>query len=167
MATNESRQFCDICIRKSYATTISKEWCFQCNEALCNDCLEHHRHSASSLKHKTITVEDFNQIPPFISEIKNKCDLHDQDYEYHCTHHNTVLCFQCLKEKHMQPPCGVRSLNAVLENVKNGEALMRLGDDINYLDDITDKIIQFSKKYLSRIEDCRSKCLEDVRRIVV
>ena len=58
----EFHKLCDLCLKKSDTATSSKEWCLHCNEALCMYCLTHHRCSASSLKHKTITIEDFKRI---------------------------------------------------------------------------------------------------------
>lgn len=94
MATNEIVSFCDICQSRDI-NKLAGEYCPQCEEALCGDCIHHHKISRSTKSHQTISIEKYNKLPSFIKQIKHNCEEHDFVLEFYCKSHDSLCCKIC------------------------------------------------------------------------
>ncbi|VDI53651.1 Hypothetical predicted protein [Mytilus galloprovincialis] len=101
MATDEIASFCNICLARDQ-NKLAKEYCPQCEEALCGDCVHHHKISKSTKSHQTISLEKYNKLPSFIKQIKHNCEEHDCFLECYCKSHDSLCCKRCLISGHKE-----------------------------------------------------------------
>ncbi|XP_063411411.1 E3 ubiquitin/ISG15 ligase TRIM25-like [Mytilus trossulus] len=101
MANNEVVSFCDICQSRDI-NKLAEEYCPQCEEALCEDCLHHHKISKLLKSHQTISFEKYNRLPYFIKKIKLNCEEHDCFFEFYCKSHDSLCCKLCLISGHKE-----------------------------------------------------------------
>ena len=95
--------YCDLC-QGRHITKQAVEYCLRCEEALCADCIAHHKLSKASKNHQTIPINEYKNLPIFIQQIKQYCDDHGDISEFHCPTHDVFVV------KDVLPP--------VIENVK-------------------------------------------------
>lgn len=108
--------FCGPC-ESRHVTSIATVWCPNCEEGICEECLEYHKVSKSSSLHKTISIESYLNLPKFMHEIKQICTIHDKNLELYCGLHQTPCCMNCITADHAQCP-GITSLKKVVDGVK-------------------------------------------------
>jgi hypothetical protein len=65
---------CGIC-EAQHITKYADHWCPECDENLCSDCQNHHNISRASRNHGVISIENYHQLPSYISEIGNRICL--------------------------------------------------------------------------------------------
>ncbi|XP_063418449.1 uncharacterized protein LOC134701250 [Mytilus trossulus] len=134
MATNTS--ICGICSLRQI-TQISNHWCPQCEEALCDECRDHHKLLKVTRSHVPIPMSDYKSIPSFITDIHQSCIYHNEQYQQYCVDHVLPICFKCITDHRT---CNVTTLEEVINNVKTSEQFLdlesRLGDLLQNIDQI-------------------------------
>lgn len=70
MASAFQEQCCSIC-EVQHLTNKADEWCPECDEYLCSNCKTHHKLAKSSRRHKPVGISDLEELPSFVSAIKN------------------------------------------------------------------------------------------------
>jgi hypothetical protein len=78
------------------------EYCPRCEEALCADCIDHHKLSKATKTHQTIPINEYKNLPIFIQQIKQYCDDHGDISEFHCPTHDVVCCKRCITSSHRE-----------------------------------------------------------------
>lgn len=58
-ATNSCR-ICEV----RHVTKPSVVWFPECDEGFCSDCVEHHSLAKATRHHKTITIAEYQMLPP-------------------------------------------------------------------------------------------------------
>lgn len=140
---------CDVCFHR-HLTSSAVTWCPECDEKLCEDCIQHHDVSRSTRDHNTIKICDYQKLPSSIIDIKYFCPKHDEKFLHYCSSHNEALCKKCILDEH-KTCYGVRLLDEVTRNAKSSA---ELDDLVNALDNIEDNIRQ--------IEDDRHLNMSDI-----
>ncbi|CAG2216634.1 unnamed protein product [Mytilus edulis] len=90
-------------------------WCSDCDEGLCIDCSKHHGISKATRKHVTIPISEYNALPTYITNIKQTCNTHDENYQIYCNEHECACCSKCIVEKHTK-----------CQNISNLDDVVRL-----------------------------------------
>ena len=71
---------CNVCSVR-HITKSSAVWCSECDEGFCTDCKEYHSLAKATRDHITITIEEYQKLPPFIVGINPFCDEHREKYQ--------------------------------------------------------------------------------------
>ncbi|CAG2217376.1 unnamed protein product [Mytilus edulis] len=120
MAT--STTICGPCSER-YTTKPSAYWCSDCQEAICDDCQEHHRVFKATRSHELIPIDKYKSLPSFITDIQQSCTNHNEKYQQYCVAHALPICFKCIKE---HQKCNVIPLDEVTNNAKTSGQLQDL-----------------------------------------
>jgi hypothetical protein len=89
---------CNICFVRCI-TKSSAVWCSECDEGFCTDCKKYHSLAKTTRDHVTITIGEYQKIPPFIVRINPLCDEHCEKYQMYCKDHENVCC----RNAHLHP----------------------------------------------------------------
>lgn len=95
MMTHNS--LCAICDLR-HLKVLSTHWCQECEEALCNDCKEHHTLSKASKSHNVILLSVYSSLPSSITNIDLLCTYHNEKYLQYCLKHECPICYKCINE---------------------------------------------------------------------
>ena len=71
MATS-SDVLCSIC-EAQHAIRNADNWCPECEEGLCSECLNHHSVSKCTKSHEVISIENYHKLPQSVSKIVQHC----------------------------------------------------------------------------------------------
>ncbi|XP_071123535.1 uncharacterized protein [Mytilus edulis] len=127
---------CGIC-HSRHISKASVIWCPDCDEGLCQDCIEHHSFSKSSRNHKTVLIDEYHKLPSFIANIKLHCDEHGEKYQLFCKVHNEVLCRKCvISEKHRE----CKELYPVEDVVKNAKTSVAFTEIVLSLQELKENV---------------------------
>jgi hypothetical protein len=126
---------CNVCSVR-HITKSSAVWCSECDEGFCTDCKEYHSLAKATRDHITITIEEYQKIPPFIVGINPLCDEHREKYQTYCKEHENVCCRKCVFTCHKNCKDLV-PLEDVVENVKSSGSVQEME---HLFDDLTKNI---------------------------
>ncbi|CAG2226597.1 unnamed protein product [Mytilus edulis] len=128
MATNTS--ICGICSLRQITQT-SNHWCPQCEEALCDECRDHHKLLKKVTRsHVPILISDYNSIPPFITDIEESCVYHNEQYQQNSAEKAEInerldnLEKQIIKDLEQKECESKESIQKVLSSVKEKETMV-------------------------------------------
>ncbi|CAG2223811.1 unnamed protein product [Mytilus edulis] len=157
MATNTS--ICGICsLRK--ITLTSNFWCPQCEEALCDECRDHHKLLKVTQSHIPIPLSDYKSIPSFISDIQQSCIYHNEQYQQYCLEHALPICYKCITDHRK---CNVTTLEKVIDNVKTSEQFLDLESRIEDLLQNIDQIKKDRHSNVTKIEETKTRLVQEIR----
>ncbi|XP_063437994.1 E3 ubiquitin/ISG15 ligase TRIM25-like isoform X1 [Mytilus trossulus] len=110
-------QRCNVCqLRRVYNTAVV--WCSECEEALCSECKQYHGLMKMSRNHKTVYISDYQRLAPSVLAIKNRCDDHEEKFEYFCDRHGKPCCIICIKDRHKE----CRDLKQISDLIKDSKS---------------------------------------------
>lgn len=151
---------CDICLNL-HVTKSACVWCSECEEAICEDCVQRHRIQKATKNHKTILIEDYQQLPISILNIKLECGDHNQKLDFYCSNHNEPCCTRCVSENHKD--CrDLKPLPEVVEGVKSSAAFSDLEDRVKDLSQVIGQTIQEKLNIKSELEVQRNSIISEV-----
>lgn len=130
---------CGICEQRSLSVP-AEIWCNDCEEGLCGSCRDHHGLSKSSRNHKTIKLNDYLELSPFLQDIKLTCENHDDSFQMFCKEHEVPCCRKCIINTHKT--CELAILDDMVSNVKTSVAFVELEQTVNDLVNNIRKIIE-------------------------
>ncbi|CAG2229935.1 unnamed protein product [Mytilus edulis] len=133
-----------------HITKPSEYWCSECEEAICNDCQEHHRVFKATRIHELIPIDKYKSLPSFITDIQQSCTNHNEKYQHYCVAHALPICFKCIKE-HQR--CNVIPLDEVTSNAKTS----------GQLQDLETRLVDLIQN-IDRIKKDRQANLESIRK---
>lgn len=161
---SSSTAYCDI-----HVSNIAAEWCSQCEQHLCLDCIAYHSQAKSSKHHQTIPMEDYAKLPPIVKGLKRECAEHDEKMDFYCLTHETLCCFYCIQSTHKQ--CvGTEHLSKVVENVKFSTSMEDLERNIHDMKINVEKIFEDRVQNISNIDKQKIRSLKmiiDTKKSVV
>ncbi|XP_063426515.1 uncharacterized protein LOC134710205 [Mytilus trossulus] len=153
--------YCTIC-NDDEITKIAVTWCTECEVFFCENCEKPHKRLKLSKSHKTILIEDYQNIPTFIKEISIQCKDHKKMFELYCSFHDSPCCVQCLTDKHQR--CQeMKPLSDIIQQVKSSAFGQNLETDLK---DVKENLINSVKYIKSRISTNniqKTKAVEDIR----
>ncbi|CAG2187031.1 unnamed protein product [Mytilus edulis] len=157
MATNTS--ICGICSLRQITQT-SKHWCPQCEEALCDECRDHHTLLKVTRSHEPIPISDYKSIPSFITDIQQSCIYHNEQYQQYCVEHALPICFKCINDHRK---CNVTTLEKIINNVKTSEQFLDLESRLGDLLQNIDQIKKDRNSNVTNIEETKTRLVKEIR----
>ncbi|XP_071150539.1 E3 ubiquitin/ISG15 ligase TRIM25-like [Mytilus edulis] len=156
-----STTLCGPCSER-HITEPSEYWCAECEEAICNDCQEHHRVLKATRSHELVPIDKYKSLPSFITDIQQSCTNHNEKYQHYCVAHALPICFKCIKE-HQR--CNVIPLDEVTSNAKTSGQLQDLETRLVDLLQNIDRIGKDRMSNLARIEERKEIHLAEIKQI--
>ncbi|XP_071124286.1 E3 ubiquitin-protein ligase TRIM56-like [Mytilus edulis] len=95
------KQECHLCKRRDKISEAT-QWCCDCMEALCGECLQFHGIMKLSADHKIVKIEEMDTASsgvdePDLSMISDSCPLHTSKFlEAFCFDHQQLCCLLCI-----------------------------------------------------------------------
>jgi hypothetical protein len=126
---------CNVCSVR-HITNSSAVWCSECDEGFCTDCKEYHSIAKATRDHVTITIGEYQKLPPFIIGINPFCDEHREKYQTYCKGHQNLCCRKCVIASHKNCK-DIVIIEEVVDNVKNSSSVQEME---HLLDDLTKNI---------------------------
>ncbi|XP_071123528.1 uncharacterized protein [Mytilus edulis] len=155
---------CGIChSRHIYKPSVL--WCSDCDEGLCQDCIEHHSLSKASRNHKTVPLDEYHKLPSFIANINLHCGEHDEKYQLFCKEHNAMLCRKCvISENHVE--CKVLvPIEDVIQNAKTSVAFTEIESSFQEMKENLKLILEDRQKNISSLSDSKQKLQSEISAI--
>ena len=118
---SSSPSFCGICDIR-HISKPSEVWCPQCKEGLCTECFEHHSLVKPSRNHTTIPIVEYRQLPSYVLEIKEQCDIMISSF-YTVSEHECQCCRICIVENHSDCK-NVAIMEEIIKNVHVKTSIM-------------------------------------------
>ncbi|VDI67412.1 Hypothetical predicted protein [Mytilus galloprovincialis] len=92
-------KLCGVCYTQ-HLTSDAVYWCPECDEGLCASCLKFHAASKSTRSHDVISINELNQFPSLLIDIKAYCTKHKGKYQHYCSTHESPCCPSCVTTEH-------------------------------------------------------------------
>ncbi|CAG2234380.1 unnamed protein product [Mytilus edulis] len=161
MASNTN--ICGICSLRQITKT-SDHWCPECEEALCNECKDHHKLLKATRRHEPIPISSYKSLPSFITDIQQSCDNHNEQYQLYCNQHALPICLQCIND---HSNCNVTSLEKVTSNVKTSGQFLDLESRLGDLLQNIERIKKNREANVTDIEKLREQHIKEIKQIRV
>ncbi|CAG2229939.1 unnamed protein product [Mytilus edulis] len=145
-----STTLCGPCSERHIIKT-SEYWCPECEEAICNDCQEHHRVLKATRSHELIPIDKYISLPSCITDIQKSCYYHNEKYQQYCVSHALPICFKCINE---HQKCNVIPLDEVTHNAKTSGHLQDLE---TRLVDLLQNIDRIGKDRMANLDSIQEK----------
>ncbi|CAC5369090.1 unnamed protein product [Mytilus coruscus] len=159
MATNTG--ICGICSLRQITKT-STHWCLECEEAICDECKEHHTFLKATRSHELISISNFKSLPSFICDIQQTCINHNVKYQQYCTEHAFPICFKCIKD---HQKCTVIPLEEVTTNVKTSDQFQDIETRLVDLLENVNRINKDRKDNAASIKESKKRHLVEFQQI--
>ena len=160
MATS-SNVLCSIC-EAQHTIENADNWCSECEEGLCSECLKHHNVSKYTKPHEVISIENYHKIPQFVSKIVQHCTEHDRRYHHYCPMHESLCCPLCISEDH-NDCVGLLAIENIVKTAKSSAMLDSIDDTLKDISSITERVIRDRKENLKKITDQRRKIHNEIQ----
>ncbi|XP_071149179.1 uncharacterized protein [Mytilus edulis] len=159
MAT--STALCGPCSER-HITKQSTYWCSECEEAICDDCQEHHKVLKATRSHQLIPIDKYKSLPSCITDIQQSCTYHNEKYQQYCAAHALPICLKCIKE---HQKCNVIHIDEVINNAKTSGHFQDLETRLMDLLQNIDKVKKDRTANLSNIEEKKERQLVEIQKI--
>ncbi|XP_063416462.1 E3 ubiquitin-protein ligase TRIM33-like [Mytilus trossulus] len=122
---------CHLCKRRDKISEAT-QWCRDCMEALCEECLQFHGIMKLSAHHKIVKIEEMDTASsgvdePNLSMISDSCPVHTSKVlEAFCFEHQELCCLLCLTLHHRK--CEHVQAIEEMQNLKNVKMSMLLSE---------------------------------------
>ncbi|CAC5417689.1 unnamed protein product [Mytilus coruscus] len=158
-----SKDFCTLC-KQDNVTSDAVTWCTECEVFVCEECEKHHKRSRTSKDHKTISAENYHELPSsiIIKETSYLCKVHDRRFELYCSFHACACCVQCIADKH-QTCQTMNPLSDILKQVKSSAAVPLLEKDLNDLKENFDEIIEYLRSRIHTNAEQKTEAIQNIR----
>ncbi|XP_052073832.1 uncharacterized protein LOC127711760 [Mytilus californianus] len=156
---------CHLC-KEIDVSNVAAVWCADCETFLCKDCKRHHNRSKASKGHQTIVLDDYKKLPSFIIDIRNRCEKHDEKYDFFCKFHVAPCCVKCIKDKHKV----CRDLNPlveVLRDIKTSAKVSILDKELSILQENFEIIGKHLNSKIANLQENKTESLNEIRNMRV
>ncbi|XP_063418611.1 uncharacterized protein LOC134701391 [Mytilus trossulus] len=161
MAT--SLPICDICTTDDTSKAASV-WCSECEEAICINCEKQHNRMKLTKSHKTISIEDYQNLPASVADIKQECKVHNRKLDFYCLRHSEPCCVSCVSQKH--DTCKqLKPLTDLVDDVKSSAAFEYLEDRAKDISDVIGNLIKDKQDNKANIELQKNKIVFEVQNV--
>lgn len=151
---------CGICSLRQITKT-SFHWCPECEEAICDECKEHHKLLKATRSHKPIAISSYKSPPSVITDIHHSCIYHNEQYQQYCVEHALPICFKCINEHRK---CNVTTLENVTVNVKNSGQFLDLESRLEDLLLNIDIMKKDRKANVTGIENLKTRQVAEIKK---
>ena len=160
MATS-SDVLCSIC-EAQHTIKNAANWCPECEEGLCSECLKHHTVSKYTKLHEAILIENYHKIPQSVSMIVQHCTEHDRRYQHYCPVHESLCCPLCISEDHNE--CvGLLAIENIVKTAKTSAMLDSIEDTLKDISSNMERVIRDREGNLTKITDQRRKIHNEIQ----
>ncbi|CAC5399741.1 unnamed protein product [Mytilus coruscus] len=149
---------CDI-----HASTEAQQWCSQCEQALCDDCVHYHSQAKASRNHKAIPVSDFRKLPAFVRSLKKTCNKHGEKTDFFCLIHENLCCPYCIQTMHKQCD-GIENLQTLTKNVKSSAFVEDLEANVQDIKTNIDELLKDRTQNILNIDKQKDSLLKQIAR---
>ena len=165
MATSGT-MLCGIC-EAQYITKHADQWCHECDEGLCSECENNfHKISKATRDHGVISIDNYHQLPSFISEIANYCEYHDMKYTHFCQHHDKPCCPDCISTTH-RDCVGLLSIREIIKTSKTSTLIDTIEQNLTDIKNIIEKITKNQQQNMSEICQQRQMFQDQIKQMRV
>ncbi|CAC5422134.1 unnamed protein product [Mytilus coruscus] len=158
MASNIS--ICGICDLR-HLSNPSTNWCQDCDEALCSECKEHHTLLKATRGHTTIPINDYENLPAFITDFKQYCDIHNEKYQNYCQKHECPICCKCIQD-HSKCTENIVHIETVIKHSKTSQNFEDLNQSVS---DLQTNITQMQKAREDNLTQLADQCKSAIKKI--
>ncbi|CAG2185338.1 unnamed protein product [Mytilus edulis] len=158
MASNIS--ICGICDLR-HLSNPSTHWCQDCDEALCLDCREHHTLLKATRGHTTISINDYQKLPAFITDINQYCEIHNEKYQNYCQKHDCPICCKCIQD-HAKCTENIVHIETVIKHAKTSQIFQDLNQCVS---DLQSNITQMRTSREHNLTKVADQCKSAVKKI--
>ena len=160
MATS-SDILCSIC-EAQHTIKNADNWCSECEDGLCSECLKHHNVSKYTKSHEVISIENYHKIPQSVSQIVLHCTEHDRRYQHYCPMHESLCCPLCISEDHNN--CvGLLAIENIVKTAKTSAMLDSIEDTLKDISSNIERVIRDREENLTKITDQRRKIRNEIQ----
>lgn len=160
MATS-SDVLCSIC-EAQHTIKNADNWCPECEEGLCSECLKHHSVSKYTKSHEVISIENYHKIPQSVSKIVQHCTEHDRQYQNYCPMHESLCCPLCISENH-NDCVGLLALENIVKTAKTSAMLDSIEDTLKDISSNMERVRRDREENLTKITDQRRKIHNEIQ----
>ena len=160
MATS-SDVLCGIC-ETQHTIKNADNWCPECEEGLCSDCLKHHSVSKYTKSHEVISIESYHKIPQSVSKIVQHCTEHDRRYQMYCPMHESLCCPLCISENH-QECVGLLAIENIVKTAKRSAMIDSIELTLKDISSNMERVIRDREENLTNITDQRRKIHSEIQ----
>ena len=153
---------CNDCCSAGQINTSSAFWCFACDAGCCTDCRKYHIHANATREDYIITIEEYQELPPFIIGIKLRCDEHCEKYQTYCKNHENLCCQKCVITSHKKCKNKV-PLEEVVDNVKNLSSVQKMEQLLDVLTKNIKLIIGSGEDNLERLNEAKKDIEKEIK----
>ncbi|VDI16219.1 Hypothetical predicted protein [Mytilus galloprovincialis] len=149
--------FCTIC----YDDGISNRavtWCTECEVLFCENCEKTHN---SKKNHKTMSPEDYQNLPTFMQEKSSQCKDHKKKFELYCSFHACSCCVQCITDEH-QKCQDLKPLSDIVKQVKSSASVQLFQKDLQDVKENLDKARRYLEIRIITINNKKTKAVEEI-----
>ena len=163
MATsNQSdEKFCSFC---DPSPIKAMDWCSECYDFLCSDCLKHHQSSKLSRNHLTMSLEDYKELPTVVQAMKHQCEDYDEPHHMYCPLHNRPCCIRCVLTSHKECS-GVAPIADFISNVKSSPAMLDLEQTLKELGSFVTRLTDDTEENIQEILTRKKGICEEIHKI--
>ena len=160
MATS-SHVLCSIC-EAQHTIKNADNWCPECEEGLCSECLKHHSVSKYTKSHEVISIENYNKIPQSVSKIVQHCTEHDRQHQNYCPIHESLCCPLCISENH-NACIGLLAIENIVKTAKTSAMLDCIEDTLKDISSNMERVKRDREENLTKITDQRRKIHNEIQ----
>ncbi|VDI32075.1 Hypothetical predicted protein [Mytilus galloprovincialis] len=154
---------CGVC-EVEHITKDAEHWCPECEQGLCSNCLRYHNALKSSRNHGVISIDNYNQLPPFITNIKQYCPDHDRKFTNYCPQHESLCCPLCIPANHKE--ChGILALEEIIKSSKTSTLLQSMEQSLKDIKINMNKITENKKQNLVKIKSQKQKFHDEIKKM--
>ena len=152
---------CSIC-EAQHTIKNADNWCPECEEGLCSECLKHHNVSRYTKSHEVISIENYHKIPQSVSKIVQHCTEHDRRYQHYCPMHKRLWCPLCLSEDHNE--CvGLLAIENIVKTAKTSSMLDSIELTLKDISSNMERVIRDREENITKITDQRRKIHSEIQ----
>ncbi|XP_052101090.1 transcription intermediary factor 1-beta-like [Mytilus californianus] len=155
-----SGTLCDVC-DSQHLTIDAIFWCLECDEGLCTTCLKYHNASKLSKNHEVISVDNYKQLPSFMTSVQQYCSDHDKKYQLYCLQHEIPCCTHCVSAIHKK--CDLTALDEIVKTSKTSALFDNLEHSLNDLKENIKRITKDRVQNLSKVHQSREKIQSEIK----
>ena len=152
---------CSIC-EAQHTIKNAANWCPECEEGLCSECLKHHTVSKYTKSHEVISIGNYHKIPQSVSQIVQHCTQHDRRYQHYCPMHESLCCPLCISEYH-NDCVGLLAIENIVKTAKASAMLDSIEDSLKDISSNMERVIRDREENLTKITDRRRKIHNEIQ----
>lgn len=155
------RRFCDPCDKRDISKSAF-QWCSECEQYLCSDCVGCHMTMSISTNHHLVEAD--KKLLSSTNLWSKYCEKHEElPLTYFCTYHDELFCTECLAEAHRT--CDkVISVEIASKQCKNSKLFNDLFDQVKQNIEFLNLLVNNRKLSMKNIKDETKNIKQKIRK---